>query len=191
MKPATIPKPEPAECPQNQSRRRFLQGVLLAGAAFAAGCKSEKPNTTAARVFQNRLFPIGSSSLSLKECDEAAQTATFEVSKPGCAGLPDSVTLRVPGSFPASVSRNIDVESISCSTNPQFANVSISAKSAPAENSENQVRPFADLPVIGAAIALLGAVFLWAVHRRGPEGREGILLSPKRQQQNRNHLITP
>lgn len=181
---------QPLVSPPNPERRRFLRTVLFTGAAFASGCKSpNKDSTTTARIFQNRAFSLGDSSIVLKECNDAAQTATFEVSKPGSEGLPDSVTLRVPGSFTVSASQHpvsgaaqydVYVERISCNTNPQSANVSISAKPFPAENSENQVSPLGDLPVIGMAIALFGAVALWVVHRRGQEGREGALLSPKR-----------
>lgn len=186
------PIPKSAERPQIPERRRFLRTVLFTGAALASGCKSpNKDSTATARVFQNRPFPLGNSSLTLKGCSDSEQTATFEVSKPGGAGLPDSVTLRVPGSFPTSVSRNIDVESISCGTSQKSADVSISTESEPAENPGNAQRLFADLPAIGAAIAFFGTLVFLVVHRRKPEESGGILFGSKRQQQNHNHLITP
>ncbi len=190
------PQAQPVASPPNPERRRFLRTLLFTGAALAAGCKSEKSNTNTARVFQSRPFPIGNASVSLKECNNAEQTATFEVSRLG-NGLPDSMTLLVPGSFTVSGSQPVSgsismheiyVERISCGANPQSADVSIS-ESAPVENAGNAQPLFADLPAIGAVIAFFGLVAFWITHRRGPEGREGTLLSPKRQQ-NHNHLIT-
>ncbi|MFA5412215.1 MAG: hypothetical protein WC350_02620 [Candidatus Micrarchaeia archaeon] len=184
MKPATIPKSEPAECPQIPERRRFLHTVLFASTALAAGCKSKESNpATSARLFQNHPFPLGSSSLTLKECSGAEQTATFEVSRPGNE-LPDSVTLRIPGSFtvsgihpPASNKYEIYVESISRNA-PNSADVSI-LESTPAKGSENTAGLFSDLPAIGAAVAFFGAVAFWITHRRKPEESEGTLLGPR------------
>ncbi|MDD2655733.1 MAG: hypothetical protein PHQ80_03640 [Candidatus ainarchaeum sp.] len=176
-----IPKPEPAECPQNPSRRRFLRTAFLAGVAFAAGCKPKVSDSqTSARIFRNRPFPLGNTSVSFKGCSNTEQTATFEVSRP--AGLPDSITLSIPGSFsiPGPGSKHeIYVEGISCNTDPPSAEVSISTESAPLENAQNTPRLFADLPAIVAAIAFFGAVAFWITHRRKPEEKGGALLGPR------------
>lgn len=179
MKPAEKTPPNEYASAPNAGRRKFLRNVLLAGAALAAGCKSENPDSPRrARIYQNREFPLGGSLIFLHCRNEnGIQSASFKIFRKGKGHLPDSVSMLVPGSFSVSgfqspVSRyEIYVERISC-LGTQSADILIMKNAAPEENPQQSGGMPAGAPLVCAAIALLGGLISWIKGRIPQPGQE-------------------
>ncbi len=177
------PQTQSVASPPNPGRRRFLRDVLIVSVLAPLSCKSEKPDSTVRKtVYQNREFQVGSSTVVFDGC--SGNSANFRIYDKGGEGVPDSVSMLVPGLFKVQdrgVEYEVDVESVSCS-GIQSADLLIVKKSIQ-EEGQQSIGISPGVPIAGAAFTIL-SILISMIKGRGtePEGERGTLLGPKRPQ---------
>lgn len=178
---------EPVASPPNQERRKFLRNALLAGAAIAAGCKSEnQPAERRETLLKGREILVGSSTLSLDDCTEGeSPSAQLSMRRQGGQAPRSSSSLLVPGYFSmdgGGYDYGIYVDSVSCSPASKSAKITIVRKNQAQQDSRDS-RNFSfagDVSLIGAGLAFLAALFLAVFHRDRGAAQDEFALPPKR-----------
>ncbi len=179
------PQQEPAACPPNLERRRFLRNLLAAGALAPVACSKSQPETgKPVTLVQGRHLDIGDISIVLTSCGEGegCPSASIDIYKQGVPGAAYSVSMLVP--CPLDFQANgfeyeLQVESISCGK-PGHASATLIKKGPSAGDNPSQNGGGTDIFTIGAALGLIGALLFAVFERKGRPREDRVFLSPKR-----------